>query len=147
MNANKAVESETCRQCENANKGAEEHGNEGPEEHSNEELEAAEGLLQLLQDQPNYNGPKSFRDFEVQVNAPKISTLCDLLITNSAINSFTGISSAKVLDTIVEAVQFHYVDQRSHRLTIKERIVLCLTKLKCDLTYVTLSVLFQTPIM
>lgn len=46
-----------------------------------EEMEAAECLLQLLQSQPNYNGPKTFRDFEVQVNTPKVATLCDLLTT------------------------------------------------------------------
>lgn len=86
--------------------------------------------------------PKSFADFQVQVNTPKLSTLYDLLGTHSAINSFTGISSAKVLKVIVEAVQHHYTDQTSHRLAIKEPIVLLLTKLKCDLTYTTLSVLF-----
>lgn len=86
--------------------------------------------------------PKTFQDFEVQVNTPKIVTLCDIFATDMALNSFTGLSTAEMLDTLVEAVQLIYSDQRSHRLTIKERIVLLLTKLKCDMTYATLSVLF-----
>lgn len=110
--------------------------------HSHEDLEAAEGLLLLLQEQPNYEGPTTFRDFEVQVNTPKISTLCDLLTTDSALNSFTGIHSFQLLDTIVEAVEMNYTDQRYHRLNIRQRIILLMTKLKCDLSYVTLSILF-----
>ncbi|XP_028146882.2 uncharacterized protein LOC114340340 [Diabrotica virgifera virgifera] len=111
-------------------------------ETSENEIEAAHGLLQLLQSQPNYKGPKSFKDFQVQVDTPKVSTVCDLITTDSALNSFTGLNSFKLLDTIVEAVCSVYSDQRSHRLSIKQRIFLVFTKLKCDLTYVTISLLF-----
>lgn len=82
-----------------------------------DDIEAAEDLLQLLQEQPNYNGPKTYGEFQVQVNTPKLSTLCDLLTTDSALTSFTGISTLHLLETIVKAVQCHYVDQRSHRLS------------------------------
>uniref|UniRef100_A0A6P7H673 Uncharacterized protein LOC114346673 n=1 Tax=Diabrotica virgifera virgifera TaxID=50390 RepID=A0A6P7H673_DIAVI len=111
-------------------------------ETSENEIEAAHGLLQLLQSQPNYKGPKSFKDFQVQVDTPKVSTVCNLITTNSALNSFTGLNSFKLLDIIVEAVCSVYSDQRSHRLSIKQRIFLVLTKLKCDLTYVTIALLF-----
>ncbi|XP_044764415.1 uncharacterized protein LOC123320980 [Coccinella septempunctata] len=109
---------------------------------SQDEIEAAEGLLQLLQGQPDYDGPKTFKDFEVQVNTTNTSSLCDLIKTDSALNSFTGLCSINLLDTIVEAVQSVYTDQRAHNLTIKQRIVLVFTKMKCDLSYVTLSILF-----
>lgn len=132
-NAKNETPSETCS-CSNE---IEDRSN-----YTSDEMEATEGLLQLLKEQPNYDGPKSYRDFEVQVNTPKISTLSDLLTTDSAVSSFTGICSLKLLETIVEAVQCHYIDERSHRLSIKERVVLLFTKLKCDLSYRTLSVLF-----
>lgn len=98
--------------------------------------------MHLLQCQPAYEGPKSYRDFQVQVNTPKVNTLCELIFTDSALNSFTGLSNFELLDVITEALRSVYGDQRSHRLTIKQRIVLLLTKLKCDLSYCTLSVLF-----
>lgn len=53
------------------------------EEPDAEDIECAETLLELLKGQPNYNGPTSYRDFAVQVNTPKISTLCDLLTTDT----------------------------------------------------------------
>lgn len=111
-------------------------------EHSADDIEAAESLIQLLGSQPHYSGPKTFCDFQVQVNMPRVQTICDLLATDSALNSFTGLNSFELLDTLLEAVQSVYIDQRSHKLSVKERIVLVLVKLKCDLSYVTLAILF-----
>ncbi|XP_045483281.1 uncharacterized protein LOC123688696 [Harmonia axyridis] len=63
---------------------------------SQDEIEAAQGLLQLLQGQPDYNGPKTIKDSEVQVNTPEVSSLCDLITTDSALNSFTGLNNMKL---------------------------------------------------
>lgn len=64
----------------------------------------AEVLLQPLQEQSNYDGPKNYRKFQVQVIIPTTLTLCDLLTTNSALTSFTWYSTLQLIETVVEAV-------------------------------------------
>lgn len=59
--------------------------------------------LQLPQKHFNHNQLKIFRNFKIQLKTPKMLTLCDLLTTNSAINSFAGLGCAKILEIIVEA--------------------------------------------
>lgn len=75
-----------------------------------DQMEVVEYLLQLLQEQPNCNAPKSYGNFQVQVNLPRISTFSDLLTTDSGVTSFTGMSNLWLLETIVEAVQWHYME-------------------------------------
>lgn len=119
----------------------------------------AENLLQLLKGDKNQdisehnvnsvleqtsNKTKSdMCDFEVQVNSDRISTLCDLLNTESALRSFTGLNNFELLKCLEVMVKQVLQDSRTHRLTIKQRIILTMTKLKLDLSYVTLAILFN----
>lgn len=41
------------------------------------------------------------------MNTPNISAFCEFLTTDNTINTFTGVGSTKILETIVEAVQLH----------------------------------------
>ncbi|KAK9720498.1 Helix-turn-helix of DDE superfamily endonuclease [Popillia japonica] len=137
-----------------------------------EDREAAETLLALFQSQ---NAPEvpvagpSQRDCAVQVNTPKVLTLCELITTEEKLRNFPGIhnfDTPKVLtlcelitteeklrnfpgihnfdifNSIVEVFEMHSKDKRSRRLNVKQSVMLLLTKFKTSLTYVTLSCLF-----
>uniref|UniRef100_A0A2S2PLY9 DDE Tnp4 domain-containing protein n=2 Tax=Schizaphis graminum TaxID=13262 RepID=A0A2S2PLY9_SCHGA len=56
----------------------------------------------------------------------------------------TGIPSHQILNKIVELFSLQYPDVRAHQLSIKERIVLVFIKLKQDLSFSVLSVLFNS---
>nr|CAI5837891.1 unnamed protein product [Callosobruchus analis] len=127
--------------------------NEDPQECDTEtNVQAAENLVQLLKSTPDISEKdldsafvqnKKLRDAEVQVNIDRINTLSDLLKTNAALKSFTGINNFQILDCIVKMInEFCVTDVRSHRLNVRER-VLTMTKLKLDLSYVTLGALFS----
>nr|CAI5825358.1 unnamed protein product [Callosobruchus analis] len=128
--------------------------NEDPQECDTEtNVQAAENLVQLLKSTPDISEKdldsafvqnKKLRDAEVQVNIDRINTLSDLLKTNAALKSFTGINNFQILDCIVKMInEFCVTDVRSHRLNVRERVLLTMTKLKLDLSYVTLGALFS----
>lgn len=68
-----------------------------------------------------------------EVNIPKISKLCVLLNSNSALISFTGLNNFEILSCLVSAVEKIVKDIRH-----------TLIKLKLDLTYATLAIMFNT---
>lgn len=106
-----------------------------------EEIEAANTLLTLLSagDQVNV---KTFKDFEVQVNTPNKLTLLDFIVSPAALTSLTGLNSIELLNQIIATVQLIYSDKRLHKLQIKARIVLLFVKLKWNLSYSILGILF-----
>lgn len=55
----------------------------------------------------------------------------------------TGIPTYEILDHIVNLYFKVYPDSRSHRLSIKERIILVFLKLKQDLSFAVLAILFK----
>lgn len=71
-----------------------------------------------------------------------MQNVCTLITSDEALNSFTGLSSFKMLNTIEKVVNTFHRDERVHKLNIRERIILTIVKLKCDLTYSVLSILF-----
>lgn len=138
------VTSEDQLQCEELN-------------HSEEEIEAARGLLELLNrnqsiceseidsviKQCHDKSNVKMRDSQVQVNTYRMTTLCDLLNTETALSSFTGVNKFDIIKCLEHMICKELHDSRSHRLTVKERLILTLTKLKLDLSYVTLAALFN----
>ncbi|VEN56416.1 unnamed protein product [Callosobruchus maculatus] len=114
-------------------------GNDGREDL--EDRQAAEGLLALLNShKPTavpLPGPSS-RDIGVQVNTPKVLTLCEL-IDSDELRNFTGLSNTAILVAIVEQFEKHHSDKRVRRINVRQRIVLLFTKFKTSLTYVTLG--------
>nr|CAI5862452.1 unnamed protein product [Callosobruchus analis] len=117
--------------------------NEDPQECDTEtNVQAAENLVQLLKSTPDIS-EKDLDSAFVQ-NKKLINTLSDLLKTNAALKSFTGINNFQILDCIVKMInEFCVTDVRSHRLNVRERVLLTMTKLKLDLSYVTLGALFS----
>ncbi|KAF5308343.1 hypothetical protein FQR65_LT18226 [Abscondita terminalis] len=111
--------------------------------HNEQEVEAAEILIDLLNKQPNYDGPKTYKDFQVQVNTPKRLTVCDLIVTDKTLCSFTGINNFSLLNFIVDTFSKSHKDIRLHKLSIRERIIMTFVKLKCDISLTILSLLFN----
>lgn len=104
--------------------------------------EDIESLLSSINNQSNSAYQKSFRDVEIQVNVPFQPTVSNLILTESALKSFTGLQSFDVLNCIVYNVEKVYKDTRSHKLSIKDRVILVFTMMKCNLTFAILSILF-----
>ncbi|KAJ8981460.1 hypothetical protein NQ317_000136 [Molorchus minor] len=102
-----------------------------------DEIEAAEILMEELQPK---NRNFKFSEVAVQVNTSRMKTICELIDCDSKLNSLTGLPSLKLLDEIVIVVASKQI--RTGRLTTKEKIMLCFCKLKTNLTYVILSMLF-----
>lgn len=114
---------------------------------NDEEKAAAEALLALFNSESKpaesqLLGPSS-RDFGVQVNTPKALTVCELITSDEKLKNFTGISNFDIFDSIVELFEKHVKDKRVRRLSVRQRVMLVLTKFKTNLTYVTLSTLFN----
>lgn len=126
---------------------------ESSEVYSNEDLDAANALMSLLRSQTEADDfvvmkalektVHSSRDTEVQVDVPKVFTLCEFLKTDSSLRSFTGISNFKILNYVLHLVQKVFKDKKCRRLTIYERIILTMIKMKLDLSYVCLGILFN----
>lgn len=104
-------------------------------EHSERDLECAETLCQLA-------NIKSYRSFQVQVDVGNIRTVCDLIDSDKKLNTFTGLNSFKQLEVIEHLVRNVYEEKRVRRLLLRERVVLTFMKMKNDLSYVVLSLLF-----
>ncbi|KAL4084971.1 hypothetical protein QTP88_027830 [Uroleucon formosanum] len=64
--------------------------------------------------------------------------------TNCKLNTAIGLHSIELLQTIVSLYDKHNCTRRSRKLSSKERIILTLMKLKLDVSYVVLSILFRT---
>ncbi|KAK4875999.1 hypothetical protein RN001_012421 [Aquatica leii] len=109
----------------------------------NEEGEAAADALLLLINNPSEHKPITFKDFAVQVNTPTVLTVCNLIKTEGALKSLTGLQNFEMVNFLLTSVNLVYKDQRVHRISVKDRIVLTFIKLKCDLSFATLAVLFQ----
>lgn len=56
----------------------------------------------------------------------------------------TEIPSFELLDKIMELYSFQFQDIRFHNLTYKERIIMIFMKLKQDLSFIVLSILFKS---
>lgn len=64
--------------------------------------------------------------------------------SDSKLCSLTGLSSFDMLGSIVAVVSEYFPNLRTHKLSIKERIIMTFMKLKTGLRYVCLASLFTT---
>lgn len=69
-------------------------------------------------------------------------SLVSLLPDSCKLYSFTGVNSFETLDNIVTCVQKVLPESAKFVLLVKLRVALCLTKLKLNMSYAALSVLF-----
>jgi len=66
-----------------------------------------------------------------------------MIDTQPKLITMTGIPSFILLNKICELFSTNFPDKRTHKLDIKMRIVLVFTKLKQDLSFAILAVLFK----
>ncbi|CAN7939956.1 unnamed protein product [Ixodes hexagonus] len=114
----------------------------------NEDLEAAQLLLELRSFQP-VQGPLAERK-QTQDQALQVSTcttpvldqrLSDLLTTNAAVKAYTGVESTALLDAIVRCTE--RIDSQKSELTVRERVILVLIKMKTNLSFACLAIIFK----
>lgn len=91
-------------------------------------------------------GEKNTADKNVQVCTDQFQfSFISFINTDEELNTLTGIPSLKLLDALVEASKRVWADRQDgkHVLTLKESIVLTMLKMKQDLSYSMISILFQ----
>lgn len=83
-------------------------------------------------------------DAQVQVTSGDIFVpFVSLIDTSKKLNTMTGIPTFEILDHIIYLFSKEYPDTRCHRLSIKERLILVFIKLKQDLSFAVLAILFK----
>lgn len=86
----------TCSFHENANDPEVELYNDTSVQQ--DELIAAEALCEMLQAGPSHK--KCFHEISVQVDTHRLNTVCDLIDSDSKLNSFTGLPNMKLLEKL-----------------------------------------------
>jgi len=66
-----------------------------------------------------------------------------LINSPKSLNTMTGIPTFDLLNKIEELYRLEFPDKRSHNLSYKERFVMVFMKLKQDLSFIVLSILFK----
>ncbi|XP_072400928.1 uncharacterized protein [Diabrotica undecimpunctata] len=88
------------------------------------------------------NSTLSSKDAAVQVNTPKVLTFYEIVDNDIKLKNFTGVHNFSMFNCIVNMIENYIKDKRVHRLNIRQRIMLVLTKFKLNLIYATLGSLF-----
>lgn len=87
---------------------------------------------------------REYKYAAVQVTSGDIFTsFLSMIDTQPKLITMTGIPSFILLNKICELFSTNFPDKRTHNLDIKGRIVLVFTKLKQDLSFAVLAVLFK----
>ncbi|XP_072395004.1 uncharacterized protein [Diabrotica undecimpunctata] len=106
-----------------------------------------EEILTAAEDDPGfktYLTDKGVQVTETMLNQTRKSTLEDMLKTNRDVNAFTGIQSVGLLDKIcLAASMLEKKDAKPLHLSLRQRIILVFVKLKTNLSFRCLSVLFR----
>lgn len=79
---------------------------------------------------------------EIQVDTADLVTVSDFVKTEKQLTSVTGINSFLLFNSLVSLIGTFYVDKRVHRLSMFNRVFLAFMKLKLDMPYCVLSILF-----
>lgn len=87
------------------------------------------------------NGKKSV---PVQVTSGDLlSPFISVVKTDAVINTLSGIPTLKMFAMMAECVRLQVKDRRVKKLSIEERVLLTLMKLKLDLSFSVLAIIFQ----
>lgn len=115
------------------------------ESYTYSEVVAANILLELqskCNDSKNENFIKKAEEINVEINKRKTFNFMQLLKSDDDLKIFTGINF-QLLKNLTNAVKLCENKRNSGALTVEERIVLCLCKLKLNLSFKCLAVLFS----
>lgn len=107
----------------------------------NEIFQAADNILELT--------PEIGKSITIGTNTEKISPFTTALTNDKKLNTATGLQSFKLLDALTIAVsklleknKKVVIRTKKYKLSLKDRIILTLAKLKQNLSFVMLSLLF-----
>jgi hypothetical protein len=111
-------------------------------------MDAASALLELKQSFQSNDHIPTFADKGVQFDANEFKTtsynsVVQLIRSGQELGSMTGLPSFDVLDALVKCVSVLEPNSKFN-FPVKERIVLTLMRLKLDISFRCLAVLFQT---
>lgn len=140
----KAEDEEVCDMvvCESEVSGFEETVEENPRtlnDLNEEEKVVVQNLLSLGNIQSNVKVDKV-----IQVTSGDIfSKFSSSIKENKQLNSLTGINSFDMLNSLTNLVTVMYPDKKMHKLSVRDRIIMVLMKLKMALKLNILSFLFQ----
>lgn len=110
-------------------------------------VESSKAVEEIISDlsQPSLHLDTCKCDKSVQVKSGDfIVPFVNILNTNCKLNTATGLGSFELLETIVSLFDKYSCAKRSRKLNSRERILLTFMKLKLDVSYVVLSILFGT---
>jgi hypothetical protein len=82
------------------------------------------------------------KDAELQVCTNEMLTVCDFIKTEKELSTATELKAFVLLYTIVELLSTIIKDHRIHKLSLNKTVFLCFLKMKLDLPYSFLSILF-----
>ncbi|CAN8010786.1 unnamed protein product [Ixodes pacificus] len=111
-----------------------------------EDLEVAQMLLDLTRPVQEPLAQKEVaQDKAVQVNtstAPvQNQRLSDLLTTDASVRAYTGVESMALLNAIVRCAE--KIHSQTSELTMREKVILVLTKIKTNLSFTCLAINFN----
>jgi len=87
---------------------------------------------------------REFMDSATQVTSADIEIPFITLINSpKKLSTMTGIPTFQLLEKIIEIYKTEFPDKRKHNLNHKERIIMVFLKLRQDLSFVVLSILFK----
>ncbi len=100
---------------------------------------------------PSTQHEKTYKEVAIQVNTiedfmPKF-TVFDFITNDTKLNSWTGLPSFKLLDSIEDCLYTAFPDiitnSKLNSRSVRERIVMCFIKLKTNMSFVCLADLFM----
>ncbi|XP_046601942.1 uncharacterized protein LOC124295563 [Neodiprion lecontei] len=87
---------------------------------------------------------KKFIDTGVQIRSGDLLIdLCDVIKTEKELNTLTGIVNFDILNTILDIFKIGFPKYESERMHLRNKVIMTFIKLKHNLSYAILTVLFK----
>ncbi|XP_046589297.1 uncharacterized protein LOC124293242 isoform X2 [Neodiprion lecontei] len=98
----------------------------------------------LLTENDQILATKRLVDIGVQIKSGDLITdFCDILKTEKELNTLTGIINFDILKTIIDVVKDGFPKYRFETMNLRSKIIMTFIKLKHNLSYAILAVLFK----
>lgn len=103
-----------------------------------------ESVVALLSVENNESPKKTFADVGIQIKSGNLVTdFCDVIRNEKELNTLTGIVSYDILNTILDIFKDGFPTYESERMHLRSKVIMTLVKLKPNLSYAILTVLFK----
>lgn len=88
---------------------------------------------------------QKFIDVGMQIKSGDlVNDFCDIIETEKELNTLTGIVSFYILNTILDVVKAGFPKYESERMHLRSKIIMTFMKLKHNVSYAILKVLFKS---